>query len=183
MAAIESRIVRRYDPCRHRRDCVSPPLPATGQARPDESNRDQRGAPPQNNPAPTIRIGGTKSVVRRIHPANPDVDWNTDPTAIPYLLYQINKRTDLPVFINNEGLDVGKDDLFENTVVYLTSHRRWSLNEKETAKMALFLKRGGTLWLDDCYPRLPIFRQRPPRSRQDDARRRAAACSPRKIPR
>src|SRR5580658_6311692 len=60
-------------------------------------------------------------------------------------------RTDLPVFINNEGLNVAKDDLFENTVIYLTSHKRWSLNEKETAKMALFLKRGGTLWLDDCY--------------------------------
>lgn len=94
-----------------------------------------------------------KISVRRIHPANPDVDWNADPTAIPYMLYQINKRTDLPVFINNAGLDVSTDEVFESTVVYLTSHKRWSFNEKETGKLALFLKRGGTLWLDDCYNR------------------------------
>ena len=94
-----------------------------------------------------------KISVRRVRPSMPDVDWNTDPTAVPYMLYQINKRTDLPVYINNEGLDVGKDELFEHTVIYLTAHRRWSFSEKETEKLQQFLKRGGTLWLDDCYPR------------------------------
>jgi hypothetical protein len=94
-----------------------------------------------------------KLTVRRIQPAQPDVDWNADPTAMPYMLYQVNKRTDLPVFINNAGLDASKDELFEQTVVYLTSHRRWTLNEQETAKMQRFLQRGGTLWLDDCYNR------------------------------
>src|SRR4051794_28856051 len=53
-----------------------------------------------------------KLSVGRIHPAQPDVDWNADPTAVPYMMYQINKRTDLPVFINNAGLNVSKDDLF-----------------------------------------------------------------------
>lgn len=94
-----------------------------------------------------------KISVGRIQPAQPDVDWNADPTAVPYLLYQVNKRTDLPVFISNGGLDVSKDAVFEHTVLYLTSHRRWSLNERETDKVRLFLKRGGTLWLDDCYNR------------------------------
>ena len=94
-----------------------------------------------------------KLSVRRLRPAQPDVDWNADPTSIPYMLYQVNKRTDLPVYINNDGLEVAKDELFEHTVVYLTSHRKWSLNEKEVEKMALFLARGGTLWLDDCYNR------------------------------
>jgi hypothetical protein len=94
-----------------------------------------------------------KISVGRIQPAQPDVDWNADPTAVPYMLYQINKRTDLPVYISNAGLDVSKDAVFEHTVLYLTSHRRWSLNEQESAKVQLFLKRGGTLWLDDCYNR------------------------------
>jgi len=94
-----------------------------------------------------------KICVRRIRPADVNVDWNADPTAIPYMLYQINKRTDLPVFINNSGLDVSKDDIFEHTVIYLTSHKRWTFNEIETKKLSLFLKRGGTLWLDDCYLR------------------------------
>lgn len=94
-----------------------------------------------------------KIAMRRIAPAMPDVDWNTDPTAVPYMLYQVNKRTDLPVFVNNEGLDVAKPELFEHTLVYITAHRKWGFNEKEVENMQAFLKRGGTLLLDDCYPR------------------------------
>ena len=91
--------------------------------------------------------------IRKIQPAMPSVDWNTDPTAVPYMLYQIGKRTDLPVHIENEGLNVAKDDIFQETVLYLTSHYRWGFNEKENANLTLFLKRGGTLFLDDCYNR------------------------------
>ena len=91
--------------------------------------------------------------VRRIRPAMPGVDWNTDPTAIPYYLYQVHRRTGLPVYIDNDGLDVARDELFDYTIVYLTSHTRWSFNEKETANLARWLRRGGTLYLDDCYNR------------------------------
>lgn len=98
-----------------------------------------------------------KLAMRRIRPAMPGVDWNTDPTAIPYMLYQVNKRSELPVHVDNDGLDVGADGLFENTVVYLTSHYRWGFNEREAAKMTLFLERGGTLLLDDCYNKGSAF--------------------------
>lgn len=98
-----------------------------------------------------------KLSLRRIQPAMPGVDWNTDPTAIPYMLYQVNKRTDLPVHIDNDGLDVSKDSLFEHTVIYLTSHTRWGFNERETANLTRFLERGGTLFLDDCYNRGSAF--------------------------
>ena len=91
--------------------------------------------------------------IRKIQPAMPSVDWNTDPTAVPYMLYQIGKRTDLPVHIETEGLNTAKDDVFQETVLYLTSHYRWGFNDKENANLTLFLKRGGTLLLDDCYPR------------------------------
>jgi hypothetical protein len=94
-----------------------------------------------------------KIAMRRIKPAMPGVDWDTDPTAIPYMLYQVGKRTELPVYVNNDGLDVASPELFEYTVVYLTSHFRWGFNEKETENMKLFLERGGTLLLDDCYLR------------------------------
>ena len=95
--------------------------------------------------------------MRRIAPAMKGVDWDADPSAIPYFLYQVNKRTDLPVYVNNEGLDLATPDLFEHTLVYLTSHGRWALNEKETENLALWLKRGGTLFLDDCYNRGSAF--------------------------
>ena len=81
--------------------------------------------------------------VRKIQPALPSVDWNTDPTSIPYMLYQINKRTELPVHIDTEGLNCGKEDIFQETVLYLTSHFRWTFNDNETANLALFLKQIG----------------------------------------
>jgi len=93
----------------------------------------------------------------RIRPAMPGVDWDTDPTAIPYVHYQINKRTELPVFVFNDGLNLASPDLFRYTIIYLTSHGKWSLNEKETENLALWLKRGGTLILDDCYNRGSAF--------------------------
>ena len=94
-----------------------------------------------------------KISMRRIKPAMPGVDWNTDPTAIPYMLYQINKRTGLPVYVDNDGLDVATPELFEYTVIYLTSHYRWGFNERESENVAEWLRRGGTLFLDDCYNR------------------------------
>lgn len=94
-----------------------------------------------------------KLCMRLIRPALPTVDWNADPTALPYMLYQINKRTDLPVHVDTEGLDAGSDALFEHTIVYLTAHVKFSFNEKETENLARFLKRGGTIFLDDCYNR------------------------------
>ncbi len=91
-----------------------------------------------------------KLSIRRIRPAMPGVDWDTDPTAIPYFLYQVNKRTDLPVYVDNAGLDVASPELFDYTVVYLTAHTAWGFDEHETRNMRLFLERGGTLYLDDC---------------------------------
>jgi hypothetical protein len=98
-----------------------------------------------------------KLAIRRIRPAMQGIDWDADPTALPYYLYQVNQRTGLPVQIDNEGLNVASDELFEHTIVYLTSHTRWSFNEKETGNLSRWLKRGGTLYLDDCYNRGSAF--------------------------
>jgi len=92
-----------------------------------------------------------KIAMRRLKLRN--TDWDADPTAIPYVHYQIEKRTDLPVYVDNEGLDPATDEVFAHTLLYATSHGRWALNEKETENLSLFLQRGGTLLLDDCYNR------------------------------
>lgn len=92
-----------------------------------------------------------KLALRRIKPRAGQTDWDTDPTAIPFMLYQLKMRTGLPVHVNNDGLDVGSDELFEHTAIYLTSHYSWSFTEKETENLTAWLKRGGTLFLDDCY--------------------------------
>ena len=103
-----------------------------------------------------------KLSVRRIKPAMRSVDWDCDPTAIPYMLYQVGKRTNLPVHIDNDGLDVASDELFDFTVVYLTSHGRWSLNDDEVDNLTRWLVRGGTLILDDCYNRGSAFSEAVP---------------------
>jgi hypothetical protein len=91
-----------------------------------------------------------KLALRRIRPVQPGPDWDADPTAIPYMHYQLNKRTGLPVRINNDGLDLTKPELFEEQVVYLTAHNTWALTDAEVKNLALFLQRGGSLFLDDC---------------------------------
>jgi len=92
-----------------------------------------------------------KLSMRRIKPGKGAPDWNTDPTAIPFMLYQVNKRTNLPVYIDNEGLDVATKELFEYLIIYVTSHEAWGLDEKETEYVSKWLKRGGTFLTDDCY--------------------------------
>ena len=61
------------------------------------------------------------------------------------------------MYIDNDGLDVASKELFDYTIVYLTSHTYWSFNEQEVKNMQNFLKRGGTLLLDDCYNRGSAF--------------------------
>jgi len=98
-----------------------------------------------------------KISMRRIRPATKTCDWDADPTALPSGMYQFNKRTDMPVYINNDGIDVATNEIFEYTVLYFTAHSAFSFNEKEVANLSLWLKRGGSLYLDDCYLRGSTF--------------------------
>lgn len=103
-----------------------------------------------------------KLAMRRIKPRTPGPDWDADPTALPSVLYQIGKRTELPVYIDNEGIDVGSDEIYEYSVLYLTAHRKFTFTEKEVENLAHWLRRGGTLWLDDCYLRGSAFAEAVP---------------------
>ena len=98
-----------------------------------------------------------KIVLRRIRPADGNIDWNTDPTAIPYVLYQFEQRTGLPTYVNNEALNVATDELFEYPLVYLTGHAGWQFNQAELDNLTKFLQRGATILLDDCYIRRSPF--------------------------
>ena len=98
-----------------------------------------------------------KIVLRRIKPADPHIDWYTDPTAIPFVTYQFEQRTGLPTYTNNEGLNVATDEVFEFPLVYLTGHASWQFNESEVENLTKFVKRGGSILLDDCYIRRSTF--------------------------
>src|SRR3954468_5558132 len=64
-----------------------------------------------------------KVVLRRLKPQCKS-DWNTDPTALPYFFYQLRERTQgrYPIYLDNEGLEIGSKDIFDYPVIYFTSH-------------------------------------------------------------
>ena len=92
-----------------------------------------------------------KVIVRRIKPQAKS-DWNTDPTALPYFFYQIRERTQgrFPVYLDNEGIELTGDEIFEHPIIYFTSHFPFLFSDEERDNLKKFLARGGTLLLDDC---------------------------------
>ena len=92
-----------------------------------------------------------KVVVRRIKPQCHS-DWNNDPTALPYLFYQIRERTQnrFPVYVDNEGIELTSDEIFDYPLIYFTSHFPFQFTDDEVENLKKYLARGGTLLLDDC---------------------------------
>ncbi|MDP6631483.1 MAG: DUF4159 domain-containing protein [Kiritimatiellia bacterium] len=92
-----------------------------------------------------------KVTIRRLRPRCHS-DWSNDPTALPYFFYQVSLRTqnEFPVFVDNAGLDIDSEDIFNYPIIYFTSHYPFSFTDDEVENLKKYLKRGGTLWLDDC---------------------------------
>ena len=92
-----------------------------------------------------------KIVFRRVKPQCKS-DWNNDPTALPYLYYQIRERTQgkYPIYLDNEGIELLGKDIFDYPLLYFTSHFSFEFTDEEVENLKKYLARGGTLLLDDC---------------------------------
>lgn len=92
-----------------------------------------------------------KVTIRRLIPKCPS-DWGNDPTALPFLLYQLSVRTEdqFPSYVDNAGLEITSEDIFQYPIIYFTSHFPFSFTDEEVLNLRKYLERGGTLWLDDC---------------------------------
>lgn len=92
-----------------------------------------------------------KVVLRRIKPQS-KLDWNVDPTALPYFFYQLRERTQgrFPIYLDNEGIELTGKEIFDYPLIYLTSHLTWQFTDAEVENLKKYLARGGTLMLDDC---------------------------------
>lgn len=92
-----------------------------------------------------------KVTLRRIKPQCPS-DWDNDPTALPYLFYQLNVRTEgkFPCYVDNEGILLTGNEIFDYPVIYFTSHYAYTFYDDEVENLKQYLARGGTLLLDDC---------------------------------
>ncbi len=92
-----------------------------------------------------------KVTVRRLKPKCYS-DWNNDPTALPYYFYQLGLRTQgrFPCYMDNRGLDLASDEIFDYPIIYFTSHYPFTFSDEEIENLRKYLALGGTLWLDDC---------------------------------
>lgn len=92
-----------------------------------------------------------KVVIRRVKPQCRS-DWQNDPTALPALTYQLQVRTrgELPAYVDNSGLELVGDEIFDYPIIYFTSHYPFTFSEEEVENLKKYLARGGTLLLDDC---------------------------------
>ena len=99
--------------------------------------------------ATTNRRG--KFTLRRIKPQCKS-DWDNDPTALPYLIYQLQERTDgrFPCYVDNRGISLLGDEIYDYPVIYFTSHYAFTFTDDEVENLKKYLARGGTLLLDDC---------------------------------
>lgn len=92
-----------------------------------------------------------KVVIRRIKPQCFS-DWDCDPTALPQLTYQLQERThgELPIYLDNSGIELLGDDIYDYPIIYFTSHYPFTFTADEVDNLKKYLARGGSLWLDDC---------------------------------
>ena len=92
-----------------------------------------------------------KVVIRRVKPECKS-DWNNDPTALPYLFYQLRERTQgkFPVYLDNEGISLLGDEIFDYPIIYFTSHFPFQFTDEEVDNLKKYFARGGTFLFDDC---------------------------------
>ena len=92
-----------------------------------------------------------KVTIRRINPQCYS-DWNNDPTALPYLFYQLNRRLQekFPIYVDNQGIKLTGDEIFDYPLIYFTSHYPFTFNDEEVENLKKYIAQGGSLWLDDC---------------------------------
>ena len=103
-----------------------------------------------------------KVTIRRISPQCFS-DWNNDPTALPYLFYQLKLRTgdQFPCYVNNAGISLLGDEIFDYPIIYFTSHYAFTFTDEEVQNLRKYVERGGTLWLDDCVGSGPFMESVP----------------------
>jgi len=101
--------------------------------------------------------------IRRIKPQCKS-DWDNDPTALPYFFYQLKMRTGgkYPCYVNNEGISLLDDEIYDYPLIYFTSHYGFDFTEAEVENLKKYLARGGTLMLDDCAGSGPFMDSVPP---------------------
>lgn len=85
-----------------------------------------------------------------------DGEWKTRHKGISILLYEFNKKTQVPVSFSCPEIKLSDRALFNHPLIYMTGHEDFKLNQLEETSLREYLKSGGTLFAESCCGR-PAF--------------------------
>lgn len=86
-------------------------------------------------------------------------DWYNDPSILPNLASELNKRTTLNVVPNQVVVDLDEASLFDYPFIFLTGHGEIILTQTEVENLREYLIKGGFLYADDDYGMDKYFRR------------------------
>ncbi len=78
-------------------------------------------------------------------------DWYNDPSIIPNLAQEINRRTEVRVNTREVILSLSDEELFRYPFLFITGHGNIKFSDDEVERLRIFLSNGGFLYADDDY--------------------------------
>lgn len=78
-------------------------------------------------------------------------DWYADPSSLPNLLDELQRRTGLPTTSDEVVVTLDDERLFAHPFLYATGHGTMALDEDGLERLRRYLDAGGFLWVDDNY--------------------------------
>jgi hypothetical protein len=78
-------------------------------------------------------------------------DWYSDPSSLPNLLREFEKRTGIPTAGTEKVIGLEEPELFSYPFLYMTGHGDIRLNAAEASRLREHLLLGGFLYADDNY--------------------------------
>lgn len=86
-------------------------------------------------------------------------DWYNDPSILPNLATEINKRTTIKVAKDQAVVGLSDLELFDYPFIFLTGHGEIELSPTEVENLRNYLIKGGFLYVDDDYGLDKSFRR------------------------
>ena len=78
-------------------------------------------------------------------------DWYNDPSIIPNMMTEFEKRTGIPARKQEIVLSLDDDKIFSYPLLFITGHGKIILNKKECEMLRRYLENGGFIYADDDY--------------------------------
>jgi hypothetical protein len=86
-------------------------------------------------------------------------DWYSDPSSLPNLHREFERRTGIPAAQTEKVVEIGDPNLFAYPFLYMTGHGNIALTNEELSRLREHLLDGGFLYADDNYGMDPSFRR------------------------